>query len=91
MKSNESYYKYFFDGNVLFIEDMNKGKSVTNNIENILKQITLEERTSMDNFRIMYRDTDGIIDGIETKDGKFSNFYPIMERAFYTAKLKIKR
>ena len=88
---NRSDYKYQLDHNILFIEDLNFGnKSVTNDIENILEDISEELDTSMDNYRIMYKDSQGVIDGIYTKDGKFYDFYHIGETDYYAAKLKIK-
>jgi hypothetical protein len=44
----------------------------------------------MENFDIIYRDSDGIIDGVHTNSGMFCTFYPIREADFYAAKLKVK-
>jgi len=87
----KSDYTYRIDGNILFIEDENRGNmSVTNNIENVLDEIAKELNTSMQNYRVVYRDSDGNIDGVSIKDGQFLNFYYIGETDFYAAKLKIK-
>ena len=71
----KSDYQYQIDGRVLFIMDLDCGrKSVTNDIENVLADITEKENTSMDNFDIIYRDSDGNIDGVYTKNGEYSSF-----------------
>ena len=82
-------YNYTIDGNIIFIEGTGEGKTVTNSIEEILKEITVEMNASMDNFKILYRDSEGIIDGVKTSNGEFSDFYYIGETSYYAAKLKI--
>jgi len=82
-------YTYTIDGNIIFIEGDGTGKTVTNSIEEILKTITEEMRCSVDNFKIIYRDSSGTIDGVTTKNGLFSNFYHIGENSYHAAKLKI--
>ncbi len=87
MRSN---YTYFIDGNILFIEDIGLRKSVTNDIENVLEDLTKELNTSMFNFRVIYRDSYGRIDqALVNKDGKFRGFYYIGEASYHAAKLKI--
>ena len=85
-----SNYKYTIDGNIIFIEDLNLGSiSVTNDIENVISDISKEMNTSMDNFKVIYKDSDGVIDGIVTDKGMFDKFYYIGEDDYYAAKLKI--
>jgi len=87
----KSDYTYKIDGTVLFIEDRDLGRmSVTNNIENVLEEISKELGTSIQNYQVIYRDSDGNIDGVITQGGKFDKFYHIGETDFYAAKLKIK-
>lgn len=90
MSKSKSNYTYTIDGNVIFIEDLDGAMSVTNNVENVLQEISKEMESPISNFKVIYRDTDGNIDGISTEDGKFKDFYPIGERSYYAAKLKIK-
>ena len=86
-----SKYTYTIDGNYLFIVDIGDGeKSVTNDIEEVLIDLTIELKTSMDNFIILYKDTEGRVDRVETKNGEFISFKLIGEKDFYAAKLKIK-
>jgi hypothetical protein len=85
-----SSFTYIIDGKVLFIEDTNGRMSVTNDIENVLEKVSEDLKTSVSNFDIIYRDSEGCIDGVKTKDGKFADFYRIGEENYYKAKLKIK-
>lgn len=90
----KSNFTYTIDGRVLFIEDSNMGgMSVTNDVENVIEEMnTLLSAmgTSVKDFDVIYRDSDGMIDGIKTKDGKFHDFYFIGDRNYNAAKLKIK-
>jgi hypothetical protein len=66
----KSDYTYKIDGTVLFIEDRDLGRmSVTNNIENVLEEISKELGTSIQNYQVIYRDSDGNIDGVITQGG----------------------
>ena len=82
-------YTYTIDGNIIFIEGSGTGKTVTNSIEEILADITKDLQCSMDNFKIIYRDSEGIIDGVITNKGLFEAFYFIGVTSYYAAKLKI--
>lgn len=84
-------YTYQVDGDILFIED-NGGiaPSVTNAIESVLTDIEEELKTSISNYKVIYRDSEGTIDGVMTKDGFFTNFYHIGEDNYHSAKLKVK-
>jgi len=88
---SKSKYTYQVDGNVLFIEDLDSGMTVTNNIENVLEEISEDLGTSMQNYDVIYRDTDGLIDGVTTKDGKFEDFYLIRTADYFHAKLNIRK
>jgi hypothetical protein len=83
-----SKYNYIIDGNFIFITDLNGAMSVTNDIENVLSEISKDLNTSMDNFKIVYQDSYGDIDGIKTINGSFKGFYFIGAKTFYEAKLK---
>lgn len=89
-KMQKDNYTYTIDGRILFIEDTNINTSVTNDIENILASISKMENTSISNFDVIYRDSNGTIDGIHTKDNIFVKFYHIGQKTYHTAKLKIK-
>jgi len=84
-----SSFTYKIDGKILFIEDENRGgMSVTNDIENVLEYIEKKE-PNMKELSVIYRDSDGTIDGVITYNGKFKDFYFIGERNYDEAKLKI--
>lgn len=92
-------YTYDVEGSMLWIEDKGGLKSVTNDIENILVDIAMIQDISKK--KIMYKDTDGIWDGITATiiskkvEGKNSvsisnlDFFPITEKEFKKAKEKL--
>ena len=88
----KSNYTYSIDGRTIYIIDnqCDGYLSVTNNIENVLEEISKELNTSISNYEVIYKDTDGRIDGVHTKDGEFYDFYHIGETDYHAAKLKIK-
>lgn len=87
MRSN---YTYKIDGEFLFIEDLNTGdKSVTNDIEEIVKELAICIGPNIKDMLIIYRDSDGVIDGIDITDTtpvEFAGFYIINETDYETAK-----
>jgi hypothetical protein len=88
----ESTFEYDTDGLVLWIKDMDLGgKSVTNDMENVLQRI-IDEGTNIYNYRIMYRDSSGTWDGVTVsktvKRIKFS-FFAISEKDYDRAKSKL--
>lgn len=90
-RNAKSNYRHQIDGRILFIEDLDHGgKSVTDNIENVLAEISEQLGTSISNFDVIYRDSENKIDGVHTCDGKFTGFYFIQETDYYKAKLKVK-
>lgn len=75
----KSRYKYEVIDSVLCIEDLDvEGTmSVTNNIENVLNEI-MDNGVIISNKLIIYRDSDGIWDGINCNGrNKPINFYPL--------------
>src|SRR6516164_6870659 len=65
--------------NRIKIVDLNRGiASVTSDIENVLAKIEAWHQGSIAGYRIMYRDSDGVWDGIEW-DGQHTTFFAIRE------------
>lgn len=66
--------------NIVVIEDMNSedAKSVTNDIDYVLAEIN--KAYPLGGKKVVYRDSDGIWDGINQKNGNFIGFYPIRTR-----------
>lgn len=90
-RSRSSYEWQLHEPNILFIEDMNQGMSVTNNIENVLQEIRAELNTHhLDNLKIIYRDSQGIIDGVNTKNNEYDSFFSIDEYELEKAITKLK-
>jgi hypothetical protein len=86
----KSSYMVKLDAQFIFITDYDKGMSVTNNIENILGEIQKDLGHPIGEFYVVYRDTMGSIDGVQTKDNKFHDFYTIGAKTFEEAKSKVK-
>ena len=95
MKITRSNYEWEIREGILCIEDQNLGGvSVTNDIENILTEIYLYSDNSIRDMKVIYRDSDGIWDGVHPKWGQRKcesvNFYPIQERELEIAIAKVK-
>lgn len=82
--SNRSDYSFGIDGPVLWIVDNNGPKSVTNDMENVLAE--LAKTNVLTNYRIMYKDSMGIWDGVKPNP---VTFFPITETEYRKAKEKI--
>lgn len=97
--ASRAEYSYDVEGGILWIEDKGGLKTVTNDIDNILKDIGMIQDIS--NKKIMYKDSDGIWDGISatitTKKVMGENivsisnlnFFPLTEKEFGKAKEKL--
>jgi 3-mercaptopyruvate sulfurtransferase SseA len=73
---NRSKYVFEQEGSFVFIEDLDEGKSVTNDVENVVRDLA-EEGIDVDRSIIVYKDTSGTWDGILCRDGKFFAFRAI--------------
>lgn len=73
MKSNYTYSIQDTQGrNVIAIEDLNSGgMSVTNNIENIIKEISDKENINMYDYMYVYLDSNNTWDGFNIKNNRF--------------------
>jgi len=94
--ANRSDYDFWFDGNVLAIEDLGGMKSVTNDIENVLSDIFKSSGENLATKKIMYKDSMGIWDGITIygmgKPGIFHvEFFSLNERLYQNAKNKVEK
>ena len=75
----EADFTYSIVGNVISIIDLNLGnRSVTNDIQNVLRKIEHYDQGSIAGFRIMYRDSEGMWDGIDW-DGHRASFFALRE------------
>jgi len=90
MAKSKSSYMVKQEGPFVFITDYDKGMSVTNNIENVLAEIESDLGHPIGEFKVIYKDTMGQIDGVQTKEGKFHEFYHIGTKTFEEAKSKAK-
>lgn len=80
-------YGFFNNKNILWIEDLGGFKSVTNDIENIMKDIKSEGH-DIKNKHIMYKDSYGIWDGIKIEN-RIVSFFSINETDIYKAADKL--
>ena len=63
-------FTYSILGNVISIIDLDLGnRSVTNDIENVLRKIEYYHQGSIVGFKIMYRDSESIWDGVDWDGG----------------------
>jgi hypothetical protein len=95
MKLTRSNYEWMIKEGILCIVDQNLGgTSVTNDMENILTEIYLYSDNSIKKMGIIYRDSEGVWDGVHSKwdQRKCENvsFYPIGERELEIAITKMK-
>jgi len=61
---------------VIVIEDLNKGgMSVTNNVENVVPYVHDLLDLDVENSIVIYRDSDGIYDGIDLKSTSFPFYF----------------
>lgn len=81
-------YGVRLDGVVLAITDQDRGRTVTNDVRNVIAELR-RDGYDVDQLRIMYCDTDGVWDGIATKGGEFDYFFPLRERDYSAAKAKL--
>lgn len=73
-----SKYSIASVGNVLIIYDRLGIKTVTNDIDNVLSEVK-ESYGNLDAYKIMYRDSQGVFDGVVTRASKFTSFFSIGE------------
>jgi hypothetical protein len=72
-------FTYSIRGNVISIVDLNLGnRSVTNDIERVLRKIEHYHQGSIAGFKIMYRDSQNIWDAVEW-DGDRAQFFALQE------------
>lgn len=75
---SKSSYTYKVEKGFVLIEDHDQEMSVTNNIRNVLKEIANKEQLStFKDWNLIYKDTTGNWDGINTTGINFQSFYPI--------------
>ena len=86
---SQADFNYSISGNVISIVDLNLGnRSVTNDIENVLRKIEHYHQASIVPYNIIYRDSEGIWDGI-TWDGKRASFFALRETEEGAARAKL--
>jgi hypothetical protein len=82
-------FSYAIHGNVISIVDLDLGnRSVTNDIENVLRRIEHDHQGSIADALIIYRDSQGVRDGVEW-DGKEAHFLPLGEPSEEEARRKL--
>jgi len=85
----EADFTYSIEGNIVSIVDLDLGnRSVTNDIENVLRKIEEYHQGSIAGFKIMYRDSQKTWDGVRW-DGKRALFFPIRETDENSARKKL--
>lgn len=83
-------YSYELDGNIVCIVDHDHGRSVTNDVENILADLAADG-VDLGSHRVIYRDTLGVWDEIVLKkDGGFKTFKSLNARKLGDAIEKVR-
>ena len=73
--SNADYIVKKVDKDILHITDLNLGNiSVTNDVQNVLSEVGIQY--DLTKKRVQYTDSEGQVDRILQKDGKFQGFAP---------------
>ena len=89
LSETEADFTYSIRGNVISIVDLDQGnRSVTNDVESVLRKIEHFHQAPIVGFRIMYRDSEGIWDGIAW-DGQHARFFPLRETEEGRARTKL--
>lgn len=71
---NRADYRYYIlhDEKVIAIEDLNKGNtSLTNDIENVAEEISKNETLDLKEYKVIYRDSQGLWDGYNPFNNRF--------------------
>src|SRR5690242_17757597 len=85
--SPRAVFSYQVYGNVVAVIDHDRGRSVTNDAENVIAD--LAQQFDLTKFRVIYRDTRGVWDELLAKDGRFAGFHFINERDLDKALVKL--
>lgn len=78
VKRPKSDFTYeILDGNILLIYDQDMGnRSVTNDIDNVIKAISEIEQLDLQKYNIAYQDSIGTFDGVRF-DGSYAEIFSI--------------
>jgi hypothetical protein len=86
---SQAEFTYSMSPDVIAIVDLDLGhRSVTNDIENVLRKIEHYHQGPITAFKIMYRDSEGVWDGVDW-DGKRASFFALREMTEERAREKL--
>jgi hypothetical protein len=86
-----SVYSHTVHGNVIAVIDHDGGRSVTNDVENVIDDLT-RQGFDLSRYRVIYRDTRGIWDQLLIdRTGHFAGFGSINERDLSAALARLTR
>ena len=86
---SEADFIYSISGNLISIIDLDLGnRSVTNDIENVLRKIEHYHQAPIGGFHFIYRDSQGTWDGIHW-NGQQASFFPLQESDEARARAKL--
>ncbi|WP_157266396.1 DUF6011 domain-containing protein [Azohydromonas aeria] len=74
-----STYSWTVEDGVICIVDLNGGKSVTNDAENVIADL-VTAGAPVDTMPVIYRDSVGVWDELAVADSRFSTFRSVHER-----------
>lgn len=74
-----NYYMAEITDTRIVVVDRDEGRSVTNDAENVVRQLEDTIEGGIGLRKVYYRDTDGRFDELVTKGGRFVRFSPCSE------------
>lgn len=89
MQGHLARYVHHVDHGVLSIIDHGRGRSVTNDIEQVLAEVA-EHGVDLNSVQVMYRDTRGAWDAVQIESGHFSALVPLNETDENRARSRLK-
>ena len=81
-----SNFEYSIEDNFVIVIDLNKGMSVTNDVENVARYIENQEKVKIQDYKFIYRDTSGIFDAVEFSSTYSPRFISLNARRLEEAK-----
>lgn len=72
-----AHFHLTFERGVIVLGDLGTGRSITNSADAIIAELAASLGDEIDNWRIIYRDTMMVWDGLAHRGGTFLGFVPL--------------
>ncbi len=87
--ANRAAYTYTIEDGIVCVIDLDNGKSVTNDADNLIADL-VANGIDLAVHPVIYKDTQGVWDQLVVQNNRFANFKSINERSKEAAIAKIK-